>query len=388
MAVQGKLTVSKGFEGASVLCTGSDGDTVRIRLVADDAAGTDMNWFFFRVSGATRRSLRVVIENAADLSRLAGRDEVPDCWTGYRPFVSDNLSDWTRCDATYEDGVFTMIAAPAGDTIWFAYYPPFPMARHDMLVARSVADPRCRLETLGQTPDGRDMDLLRIGTPGAGKPKAWIIGRQHPSETMAGFFAEGLLERLLDPADALGRALCESLDLFVVPTVNPDGCARGKTRLNTRGANLNRQWDKTDPDAAPEVAMLRDRMRAEGVDFCLDVHGDEELPYVFLGGPLEIPSRSERLDGLFRDFGQALEIACPAYSMADPYPGGAPKEADLRMAWNSIGEEFDCLSILLEMPFKDTHRAPDPVLGWSPARCADLGRSMLDAIHAVQRGLR
>ncbi len=384
--MQSPLHISTGFEGASVDLAGIDGDTVRVRLRADGHGG-DMNWFFFRVSGAKGRSLRVVIENSDALSRLAGRDEVPDCWTGYRPFVSENLTDWSRCDAEYADGIFTMIAAPRGDTIWFAYYPPFPMDRHDRMIGRAVADPRCRLETLGVTPDGRDIDLLRIGTPGPEKPKVWIIGRQHPSETMAGFFAEGLLARLLDPADALGRTLCDTLDLFVVPTVNPDGCARGHTRLNARGANLNRAWAETDPDTAPEVAMLRGKMRAEGVDFCLDVHGDEELPYVFLGGPLEIPSRSDRLDGLFRHFGHALEASCPAYSMADPYPGGPPETADLRMAWNSIGEEFGCLSILLEMPFKDTHRDPDARMGWSPARCADLGRAMLDAINAVRGNL-
>lgn len=384
---QGTLTLSTGFEGGSALPVRVSGETLRIRLRAD-AAGPDMNWFYFRISGAAGRELRVVIENASDLSRLAGRDEVPDCWTGYRPFVSANRRDWTRCDADYADGVFTIKTPAVADTVWVAYYPPFPMDRHDAMIAAAVSDARCRLERLGVTPQGRDLDLLRIGTPGPGKPKVWIMGRQHPSETMAGFFVEGLLARLLDPSDALGCALCDALDIFVVPTVNPDGCAMGNTRLNARGMNLNRAWDGTDPETAPEVAMILTRMRAEGVDFCLDAHGDEELPYVFLGGPLEIPSRSARLDTLFKDFGQALERSCPAYSMDDPYPGGAPETADLRMAWNAIAEEFDCLSILLEMPFKDTHRDSDPELGWSPARCADLGRSMLDAIDAVRRRLR
>ncbi|QQA41953.1 M14-type cytosolic carboxypeptidase [Pelagovum pacificum] len=381
------IIVSTGFEGGSAILTGIDGDHVRIRL-RPDGDSPDFNWFYLRVSGVRGRDLKVSIENASDLSRLAGREEVPDCWTGYRPFVSDDLANWRRSDASYSDGTFTMFPQPVGDTVWIAYYPPFPMARHDAMIARAVNDPRCRLETLTTTPDGNDIDLLRIGTSGEGKPKAWIIGRQHPSETMAGFFAEGLLKRLLDPADGLGRHLCETLDIFVVPTVNPDGCLRGNTRMNARGMNLNRAWRETDPETAPEVAALRERMRAEGVDFCLDAHGDEELPYIFLGGPLEIPSRSDRLARLFRDFATALGKATPAYSLSDPYPGGPPAEADMRMAWNSIAEEFDCLSILLEMPFKDCHRDPDPDMGWSPDRCARLGASMLDAIEAVRPKLR
>ena len=33
-----------------------------------------------------------------------------------------------------------------------------------------------------------------------------------------------------------------------------------------------------------------------------------------------------------------------------------------------VGEEFGCLAMTLEMPFKDTVDTPDPVKGWSPER--------------------
>src|SRR5882757_1480285 len=115
-------------------------------------------------------------------------------------------------------------------------------------------------------------------------------------------------------------------------------------------------------------------MEAEGVDFCLDVHGDEELPYTFLGGPLEIPSRNDRMRRRFVDFMRGLEAASPDYVRRHPYPGGAPEAADLRMAWNWIAERFGCLTVLLEMPFKDQIDAPDAQYGWSPQRSARLGR--------------
>ncbi|WP_306118080.1 MULTISPECIES: M14-type cytosolic carboxypeptidase [unclassified Roseitalea] len=387
-AVTSTVTVSAGFEAGSIRVLRAHApDSIRVRLSGDPTAG-DLQWFYFRVSGLAGRGCRIEFDNADAVARLDGREDVPDCWTGYRPFCSRDAQTWFRCDAHYQNGVLTIIGPEAADTLWFAYYPPYPMQRHAALIGRAVADPRVRLDTLGTTPDGHEIDLLRIGTPAPGKPKVWLMGRQHPSETMAGFFMEGLLARLLDPADALGRHLVDTLDLHVIPTVNPDGSRRGHTRTNARAMNLNRAWADPDPATALEVVLIRDRMRAEGVDFCLDVHGDEELPYVFLGGPLEIPSRSERLSRLFDDYAHAMERACPAYALADPYPGGAPQTADLRMAWNWVAEEFNCLSVLLEMPFKDTHRQPDPDMGWSPARCADLGRSTLEAIGAVAGSLR
>src|SRR5258708_5734301 len=62
--------------------------------------------------------------------------------------------------------------------------------------------------------------------------------------------------------------------------------------------------------------------------------------------------------------------------------------ADLRMAWNWVGERFQCLSVLLEQPFKDTSWWEDPQRGWSPERASRLGASLPVAILAVLGRLR
>jgi murein tripeptide amidase MpaA len=382
------LYISSAFEGGSIGVedVGSCRD-IRLRLLPD-ADDIDTHWFFFRLAGARDRDCRLTLVNSNRMARLAGRGQVPDCWTGYRPFASNDGRHWFRTSAEYSDGIFSIRHRPERDMVFFAYYPPYSMARHQALIARCLADKRAALDVLGQSPNGWDIEMLRIGTPGAGKPKCWIMGRQHPSETMASFFMEGFLRRLLDPADALARTLLAEAEFHVIPMVNPDGSATGRTRTNARGMNLNRAWADPDPEKAPEVMLIRDRMLAEGVDFCLDVHGDEELPYVFLAGPVNVPSRSERIVGLFADYQRAQHRANPDYRPEDPYPGGIPAEADLRMAWNWIGEQFGCLSILLEQPFKDTGHALDEEHGWSPARCARLGATTLDALAAVLPDIR
>jgi len=53
-----------------------------------------------------------------------------------------------------------------------------------------------------------------------------------------------------------------------------------------------------------------------------------------------------------------------------------------------IGQQFDCLSATLEMPFKDTIDDPNPHTGWSPERSKHLGGAVLEAIRAVMPELR
>lgn len=44
----------------------------------------------------------------------------------------------------------------------------------------------------------------------------WVIARQHPGESMAEWFAEGLLNRLTDPYDAVARASLQQAVFYVV----------------------------------------------------------------------------------------------------------------------------------------------------------------------------
>jgi murein tripeptide amidase MpaA len=52
----------------------------------------------------------------------------------------------------------------------------------------------------------------------------------------------------------------------------------------------------------------------------------------------------------------------------------------LKLASKYIGHTFKCVSLTLEMPFKDNARSPDPKVGWNGVRSADLGRKMLSPI--------
>ena len=373
------LAIDSDFDGGNIRCLAAPApDAIRLEIVPD-AGGKFFQWFYFRLRGAARRDCVLRIENA-------GGATYPEGWRGYRAVASEDGEDWRRVATDYDDGVLTIRYRPAGEEVRFAYFAPYPMARHDTLIARAGESPLVTARRLGTTLDGAPLDLLEVG--GAGQRACWIIGRQHPGETMAEWWMEGFLERLLDPADAPARSLLATARFFVVPNMNPDGSRRGHLRTNAAGINLNRAWAAPSMAESPEVFLVTQHMAETGVDFCLDVHGDEALPYNFIAGPEGIPSYSDALAGRLARFQSALVAANPDFQTAHGYPPTPPGKANLAICANHVAETYGCLAMTLEQPFKDTANAPDPRHGWSPARCHALGRSCLEALAAVIDDLR
>ena len=373
------LAIDSDFDGGNIRCLAAPApDAIRLEIVPD-AGGKFFQWFYFRLAGGAGRDCVLRIENA-------GAATYPEGWRGYRAVASEDGEDWRRVATDYDDGVLTIRYRPVGGEVRFAYFAPYPMARHDALIARAARSPLVAARRLGTTLDGAPLDLLQIG--GAGQRACWIIGRQHPGETMAEWWMEGFLERLLDPADALARSLLERARFFVVPNMNPDGSRRGHLRTNAAGINLNRAWAAPSMAESPEVFLVGAEMARTGVDFCLDVHGDEALPYNFIAGPEGIPSYSDALAGKLARFQSALVAANPDFQTTHGYPPTPPGKANLAICANHVAETYGCLAMTLEQPFKDAANAPDPRHGWSPARCRRLGRSCLEALAAVVDDLR
>jgi murein tripeptide amidase MpaA len=234
--------------------------------------------------------------------------------------------------------------------------------------------------SLGQTLDGRELDYFRL--PG-GKLQVWLYARQHPGETMAERWMEGALERLLDEADPVVRRLRQKATFHIVPNMNPDGSFRGHLRTNAAGVNLNREWHAPSAERSPEVLYVRDEMDRTGVDFAMDVHGDEAIAANFLAGFEGIPSHKAEQQALFDAFGAALVGISPDFQTDKGYEIPAPGKANLSMSTAQLAERFGAVSMTLEMPFKDNADLPDPVYGWSTERSRLLGRACLDALHAI-----
>jgi murein tripeptide amidase MpaA len=375
------MRISSNFDGGNITCRAcaEPGD---IQLSIDKDSNSDFyQWFHFRLTGARAQACVLKIVNAGGAAYAKG-------WQGYRAVASYDREDWFRVATEYDGEALTIRHTPASDSVYYAYFAPYSMERHADLVAATLRSPLARLEILGATLDGQDLDLLHIGTPSEGRRACWIVGRQHPGETMAEWWMEGFLRRLVDGDDPVARALLQRAVFHVVPNMNPDGSRRGNLRTNAAGANLNREWAAPGMERSPEVFLVRQAMAATGVDFCLDVHGDETIPYNFLIGTQGIPSLSEKQTALHAGFAEAWRRASPDFQTAHGYPPAAPGGANMTMCSNYVAETFGCLALTLEMPFKDHDDLPDERHGWSPARSRKLGAAGLDAILAVVETLR
>ena len=373
--------ISSSFDaGAISVIDSTDSQNIRLALRGDNAASFSQ-WFYFRLQGAAYQPCRIRIENA-------GQSSYPEGWEDYQATASYDRSNWFRVPTRYEDGVLTIEHTPLAGSVYYAYFEPYSHEQHLNLLGDAQGSGLCQIDDLGSTAQGRDINLLTIGHQAASDLKIWIIARQHPGESMAEWFAEGLLSRLLDHQDPTARALLDCATFYIVPNMNPDGAALGNQRTNAAGADLNREWQNPSPERSPEVYAVRQKMHETGVDLFLDIHGEEALPYVFAAGCEGNPSYDARLAALEAAFKTALRQASPDFQDEHGYPKTAPGQANLAIAKSYVGETFGCLSYTLEMPFKDNINLPDDDFGWNGQRSLRLGEAILSAILAVCPQLR
>jgi murein tripeptide amidase MpaA len=366
------LSVSSAFDGGNIRLVAIAGNRVDLEIVKDNQSDF-YQWFYFRLCGAGGQPVELRILNCAGAA-------YPHGWEDYRACMSSDREEWERVDTSYEDGILTIKATPQANSAWFAYFAPYTMERHHDLVASVAEHPAIGHRSLGQTLDGQEMDYFKLG---GGPLQIWLYARQHPGETMAEWWMEGALEKLLDDADPVSRRLREKATIHIVPNMNPDGSKRGHLRTNAVGANLNREWHEPTLERSPEVVHVRGEMDRTGVDFAMDVHGDEAIAANFLAGFEGIKSWTEEQQALFDAFSAALERISPDFQTEKGYEVPAPGQANMSMSTAQLAERYGAVSMTLEMPFKDNADLPDPIYGWSPDRCRNLARACLNALYSI-----
>ena len=372
------FTISSAFDAGNIRVVRQDGDRADLEIVKDHMSDF-YQWFYFRLAGAAGREVTLRITNCA-------ASAYPHGWPDYKGVMSLDREEWVRItETTYADGVLTMKLTPPQDLVWIAYFAPYSMERHHDLVTQTAALPGVGYSSLGKSLDGQDIDCLAIGE---GRLNVWLYARQHPGESMAEWWMEGALEKLTDEDDPVARLLRRECTFRVVPNMNPDGSRRGHLRTNAVGVNLNREWHAPSAEKSPEVLSVRNAMDQSPPDFAMDVHGDEAIPANFIAGFEGIPSLTDRQLDLFNRFGETLERLSPDFQRQKGYEIPAPGQANMSMSTTQLAERYGCVSMTLEMPFKDNFDLRDEVYGWSPQRSKYLAYACLDALHAILPGLK
>ncbi|WP_175944063.1 carboxypeptidase family protein [Caballeronia sp. BCC1704] len=375
------ISITSNFDaGAIDVVDASYPANIRLRVRPDTKADF-AQWFYFRVSGARGERLVMTFENAAQCA-------FPDGWRDYRAVASYDRVNWFRVPTQYDGRVLTIDHTPDFDRVYYAYFEPYSEERHSEFLGAVQQMPHGTLTELGRTVANRAVSLLTLGLhdEAAARPRknVWIIARQHPGETMAEWFVEGLVKRLAGwgdwSGDPVARALFDRAVFHIVPNMNPDGSVLGNLRTNAAGANLNREWMEPSAERSPEVLVVRDAIRATGCDMFFDIHGDEAIPHVFVAGSEMLPDFTEQQAQEQKAFVQFFKQASPDFQDVHGYESGKYREDALKLASKYMSNEYKCLSLTLEMPFKDNADLPDERVGWNGERSAALGAAMLQAI--------
>lgn len=165
-----------------------------------------------------------------------------------------------------------------GPELYIARVEPYRIRDLEEWIGRIRRSRWVQVSTLGETAEGRPLEMIRVGDPKA-PFRIFVRARAHPWESGGNWVVEGLVERLL-AGDADAKRFRNRFAVYLLPMANKDGVARGRTRFNVRGKDLNRNWDKpADPALAPENAALERWL--EGMiragrkpDLALELHND------------------------------------------------------------------------------------------------------------------
>jgi hypothetical protein len=205
--------------------------------------------------------------------------------------ISEDGRTWkpVSTERPADDRVMLRVEMP-GPKLYVARVEPYRLSDLDRLLESISKDPRVRITSIGKTAAGRNLEIVRIGAPNApnasNTPNApaapyhlFVRARAHPWEAGSNWVAQGLIQRLLKNDDDARRFL-QTYSVSILPMANKDGVARGGTRFNMRGKDLNRDWGTpADPELSPENASLERWLEAEIAagrkpHFAIELHND------------------------------------------------------------------------------------------------------------------
>lgn len=269
-------------------------------------------------------------------------------------------------------------------TVWIASFYPYTHTDLQDYLDRITDDTDVRLEAIGETREGRDIEMLTItdvGMADTDKSRIWLHARSHPAENGSSFLLEGLIDFLLSEDPDAQTALANFV-FNIVPMHNVDGVIAGNYRTTTSSENLESMWfyDPENPwellDRSPaEVHVLRDAIADFSDDsdplpitVALNLHssnGEPDLPTFFYPhfGPVSAGYSADEAQ-LWNDSIAFVEAVSTYYGAGlvapPPAEGGASfttRNFPETWWWLNFGPEV--MAITLETVYGRAGFAPD-----------------------------
>ena len=163
------------------------------------------------------------------------------------------------------------------DKLYLASVEPYRISDLERFINRIKRSPLVKVYPAGKTVEGRPLEIIRVGNEKA--PHCiFLRARAHSWEPGGNWIVEGLVNSLLEKnASKYLQKYC----VYIMPMANKDGVARGRTRFNVQGIDLNRKWDAP-PDSllAPEKYAFEKWLKhliaiGKKPALAIDLHNDQ-----------------------------------------------------------------------------------------------------------------
>ncbi len=292
--------INTSFENASPLHWEVDADlNIHVYLKYDlerNSTNRANGHWHFQIQGRQDSDLTFILHNFHNV------------WNGKRGipvseksicFLSPDGKDWEVIPAKFVDkSLIKFTVHMKQENMYAARLEPYRISDLERLKRKIKDNPLVGIETIGHTVEGRELEIIRVGDPNA--PHSVLLrARAHPWEPGGNWVAQGLINKFLQDDEA-SRRYREKFCVYIMPMSNKDGVARGWTRFNSLGMDLNRKWDKpADVKLSPENHALESWIRSmidkgKRPDLAIDFHNDE-------GGNLHISRPNISLDKYLAD---------------------------------------------------------------------------------------
>jgi len=139
---------------------------------------------------------------------------------------------------------------------------PYLFSNLDQMLAKVRQSPLGEIKEIGKTVEGRPLEIVRLGKEDA-PYRVFLRARAHPWESGGNWVLQGLVDKLLSGDEKAKKAL-DRYCVYTLPMANKDGVARGRSRFNLRGRDLNRNWDEpSDRELSPENFVLEEWLKGQ-----------------------------------------------------------------------------------------------------------------------------
>jgi hypothetical protein len=247
--------------------------TIRVHLIYDlerDSPNRAAGHIHFRAEGKPGAKLRFEFLNLDNVWNSTPGSVARELKT---MVVSENGRDWKSIPLkSIATNRVQLEVEMRGSSLYIAREEPYRLSDLENFLRRIRS--KVEITEIGKTVEGRPLEIIRLGKESA-PHRVFLRARAHPWESGGNWIVEGLVDRLLREKQFL-----ESYSVYILPMANKDGVARGRTRFNLRGKDLNRNWDKpADPELVPENAALErwlEKMiaRKKAPELAIELHND------------------------------------------------------------------------------------------------------------------